>query len=160
VSRGLEHDAALAAPGGPGLDRDLRRRARPQGGAARGRGEREALTEGPREEIDQHVAALQVRTPGAAHVALQLAVLEQLGDGALEDVIALAIDVPTPRDDTLDDRAGCDDVSEAQARREHLGERSDVDDDARVVRARQGEDGTAVVVELVIVVVLDDGDRT
>ena len=64
----------------------------PERHAAGGRVEGERPAELLLQARDQRVAARQVDAAHPPHVALHLAVLEQLGDGALEHVIALAID--------------------------------------------------------------------
>ncbi len=91
-------------------------------------------------------------------MALDLAVLEQLGHRALHGVIALAIDVGADGRELLQERRRRDDEAEAQAGREDLRQGAEVDDHARGIGGGQREHGAAVVVELVIVVVLDHGD--
>src|SRR5262249_6271108 len=155
-ARGVDEHPAFEGARGPRFGRDVGGDARPDGGASRRRGERQDGREALPQALDEDAAPLEVHAARAAHVAPELSVLEELGDGVLDHEIALAIDVAATRAHALDERARRDEVADAQAWGEDLRERSEVDDDARAVGARERQDGPAVVVELVIVVVLED----
>ena len=64
-----------------------------------------ALAEARAQRSASDVAARLIDAPHAARVALHLAVLEQLGDGALHGLIALAIDGHAQRGEPLDEAA-------------------------------------------------------
>ena len=107
------------------------------------------------QEVDEPIAPVVVDAPHSPHVAHDGPVLDELRSRSLDDVVALAIDHEPLARQPLDDGGGGDDVSEAQTRGEHLGQAADVDHAAVVVRARQRQHGSALVVELVVVIVLD-----
>ena len=91
--RRVEERRRARAPAPPRRRRRRRRRLRPQRHAAGRHGRTSARRRAACAAAShEHVAPRLVDAPHAPHVALQLAVLDQLGDGALDDLIALAID--------------------------------------------------------------------
>src|SRR5690606_7014092 len=110
----------------PGIE--LRRDARPDRQAARRQVERQRVAQLAAKRLDQYVAARLVDPARLARVAMELAVLEQLGDRLLERNVALAVDRLALGPHRVEQRRSGDRVSEPQAGREHLGKRADIDD--------------------------------
>lgn len=86
----------------------------------------------------------------------QLAVLDQRRHRRLGGEVALDVEQRAEGADASQHRRRSDDVADAQSGGEDLGHRPDVHDEPRVVGARQRKHGTAVVMEFVVVIVLDD----
>jgi hypothetical protein len=89
---------------------------------------------------------------------LQFAVIDQRRDGRFGREVALAIDERTDRRGAAQDGWWRDQVADTKAGRQDLGESADIHHHAVAIGARQRQDGTTVVVKLMIVVVFDDRD--
>ena len=118
----------------------------------------DALAELPPQLGCENLAAVCIDAANTCDVPLHLAVLDQCRHGRFGREVTLDIE----------DRADCGgrsqhhrrryNVPDAQSWCEHLGQRADVHDEAGMVCAGQRKHGVAVVMELVVVVILDDGD--
>jgi hypothetical protein len=74
-------------------------------------------------------------------VALDLAILDELRDRALEDLVALDVDEAAVLGDPLDHRRRRDHERDAQARRDHLRHRPEVDHHAVAILVASGRIG-------------------
>ena len=108
------------------------------------------------QRLQERIATAQVEPPHPPHVPDQVPVLEELGHGALVGLVALEVGGHPQLGHPLDHLKWGDEVADAQAGGEDLGERAEVDHHPRLVATGQGQHRSAVEVELVVVVVLDD----
>ena len=118
-----------------------RRHCCPEGEAARGPLVRQKVAEVLVDRAAHGVASLVVDAPRASNVALDLAILEELRNRALQDRVALSIDERSLDCHSGDERRRSNYEPEPEPRRQNLGQRADVDHRSVAVAARQGRTG-------------------
>ena len=152
AAAGLEDHAAGQRPRRPAVDVDPVLDADPQGQAAGGEPERDGAAQLAHQRDGERVAPAPVHLDHPVQVALELAVLHELGHGPLQHRIAVAIErgarVPHPRDE----RPRSVDEAEPEVRAEDLGERAQVDHHSGRVAGRERSQRASVELELGVLV--------
>ena len=146
----------LEAASRPGLDIARRVELDPDRHAAWRHGEIHRVAQHAGERAGERVAAACVVSPDARDVPLELAVFDQLRNRCLRGEIALNVQERPDRRDPADQLGRGDYVADPDSRCQNLRQRADIHHDAGAIGTGQRKDGTAIVVKLVIVVVLDD----
>lgn len=132
----MELETATQRAYRPRIDRDGRLYLHPDRSTTAGKLERQRVTEARTKVIREHLATIRIDATRPSNVSLNRAVFEQIGNGLLEQMIALPIDHPPNRGKTFDDWRGCCDETDTHAGREYFGECAEIHDDAVHVRAR------------------------
>lgn len=104
----------LPGSSGPSLDIDPRRDMRPQCHAAGWYGEPQGRSQLPAEGFNEHRAANHVFTAHAANVSLYFTNVQQIGDRAFKNLIALRIDKRAESRSRFDQRSRRNDKADAQ----------------------------------------------
>src|SRR5262249_13508112 len=130
----------------PGVHVDLRRNTRPDadstGGCAEGDGVSQLFTQ----PLHGAITPYLIDPARAPRVTLHVAIIEQLGNGAFERVVALAVESVAMGSNRFQQRSGPDHVSQSYPRCDDLRQRPDIDDDSGAVRARHRQYGPPFVV--------------
>ena len=113
VLRERDGDAGLEGALLPAIEIDPRSDPRPQRDAAGGQRERQRARELALERRGERIASLSLHAPHRACVPRDVAIFDQLGDRALEHVIALAIDHRAKPREPIDHARMCGDEAEA-----------------------------------------------
>src|SRR5215831_6001084 len=138
--REVEHLRALeqhaGAPAGllPAGDVDPIRDSDPEGHAAARNAEGDIAAQAPTERGGQRVAAAGVEPAHPAEMPQKLSILEQLGDGVLDDGVPLHVAGEAEGDQSIHQLSGRHDEAHAEPGSQDLGERPEVQD-VRAVRA-------------------------
>ena len=155
VAPRLHQEPPLQSTRGPAICRRAARHAGPDREPSRGHTKTERVAQATAELLDEDLPTLGVDLLHLADVRGELAVLNQVRQRSLAHVIPLSVQEEARLSHTRDDLCARHDVADAEPGGEHLAQGAHVDDDARRIGAGERQDGTAVEMVLVIVVVLD-----
>src|SRR5262249_42080537 len=120
-------------------------------------GPRDVLGHPPLQRRDERIAAPPILPRDTRHVAVEQSPLTEAVDGGLQKRARVQIGQLLGGAEPLGQRRGRHEPAEAQARKQHFRERTDVDDDAIPIQRLQRGGRPLAVVQAAVEAVFDDG---
>ena len=153
---GFEDDALCRCKPTPLLQIDVANHPNPHGGPAGRQRQAHGVSQLVRQQRGRRIATRMVDAAHPPHVPLDLTVFKQLRNRRLEHLVSMRIQERAVLGQVGNHTFGGGNVAETQPGGERLRQAADVDDVPCAVGARQRQDGTTVVMKLVVVIVLDN----